>query len=286
MSWAIQRLPVSRVNSSVCIVAIDVGNTAVKLAVRRGDATVEHSIGLTTQGWCEAALTRVQESLSCEVARWRVASVHEAAATRLLAAIKNAKQDADVKIVSRADVPMTMDVDFPDQLGIDRLLSAYATWNRWQQPSVVIDAGSAVTIDWVDDCGRYCGGVILPGLNLQSRALAIGTAALPQVSWQSDVNWQSDRPIPLPAKNTSDAIRSGILVGTAAAIDAFVDNYRELSGRGQRESVRIVLTGGDSLALSPRIRNSHQVVANLVCRGLLDLPCVSSTVQESSADLS
>jgi type III pantothenate kinase len=145
------------------------------------------------------------------------------------------------------------------------LLSAFAATSRHDPPAVIIDAGSAVTVDWVCGRRRFCGGAILPGLDLQSRALASGTEALPEI------RWGGDHPIRLPAKNTEDAIRSGILAGMSASIDALIERYREAAGLAAKE-IRVVLTGGDGPAISPHLRHIHQLAPNLVCRGLLDLP--------------
>ena len=57
----------------------------------------------------------------------------------------------------------------PDRVGIDRLLSAYAVVRRCESPAVIVDAGSAVTVDWVDAAGCFCGGAILPGFNTSPR---------------------------------------------------------------------------------------------------------------------
>ncbi len=289
-------------NPAACIVAVDVGNTAVKLAVQRHDSmgqpavarnpiaecfVIDHSILIHQTHWEQLAIQWVRDQLGCKQMQWRIASVHRRAASRLVDAIRQASPSATIDLVAFGDVPMRVAVDDPGRLGIDRLLSAYAA-GRWLKerrlgerkvkrhapdpggPMVVVDAGSAVTIDWVDAVGTFCGGVILPGLALQSSVLATGTDALPQI------DWAESRSVHLPATNTADAIYAGILVGVAAAIDGFVDRYLEVWKResGSIETmdhVELVLTGGDSAALSAHVRHPHLQTPNLVCRGLLDL---------------
>ena len=252
-------------SDEVCIVAVDVGNSAVKFAVRRGETIVDHTIGMNSARWEQTAIQWARQQLGCGHWHWRIASVHGAAANRLSSAIDQFELDATVQRVTRHEVPMDLDIDHPDSLGIDRLLSAYAVSNRVELPAVIVDAGSAVTVDWVNAQGCFCGGAILPGLGLQSTALATGTEALPQIDWNSETV------IRLPAKNTTDAIHSGILTGIAAAIDALIHHYREFAGLAEN-AIPVVMTGGDGPAISPYLRHSHQVMPNLVCRGLFDLP--------------
>jgi type III pantothenate kinase len=253
------------VNADVCVVAVDVGNSAVKIAVRREQSIVDHSIRIGSARWEQAAIEWVRDQLGCNQTGWRIASVHRSAAIQLENAICDSYADASIHLVTRHDVPMRVDVDHPDQLGIDRLLNAYAARTRIDTPAVVIDAGSAVTVDWVSEAGHFCGGAILPGLGLQAKALATGTDVLPEIEWTGE------SAIQLPGKNTADAIRSGILAGTAAGVDGLIERYRNIAGVKAGE-VPVVLTGGDGPRISPHLRHLHQIMPNLVCRGLLDLP--------------
>lgn len=252
-------------NTTACTVAVDVGNTAVKLGVQRSDSVIDHAILIGESRWERSTIEWVHDQLGCRDSRWRIASVHRRAAEHLVDSIADAEPQATIDLVTYHDVPMEVAVDAPERLGIDRLLSAYAAYRKWGSPLVVVDAGSAVTVDWVDDRGRFCGGAILPGLGLQARALATGTDALPEIKWTPGGR------LSFPAKNTADAIYGGILLGVAAAIDSLADRYFQGS-QGKRASVGLVLTGGDAAALSPHLRRSHHQVPNLVCRGLLSLP--------------
>ncbi len=256
---------------NVCTVAVDVGNTAVKLCVRQSGDLVDHSIQIDQGRWHHAAIDWVRDRLGCQCTFWRIASVHRRAAGRLIESLGEDLPDASINLVTYRDVPMDVCVDQPDVLGIDRLLSAYAaTQIQAAQdhagPLVVVDAGSAVTVDLVDAEGSFRGGAILPGLNLQARALATGTDALPQIQWQSHGD------VKTPATNTADAIHAGILIGVASAIDGLAEKYLRNFRIVEPTSPRLILTGGDSLALSPHVRTPHVQRPNLVCRGLLNLP--------------
>jgi type III pantothenate kinase len=247
------------------MVAIDVGNSAVKIAMLLGDTVVDDAIRIGPRGWEQLAVDWVRKRLDEDNTIWRVASVHQAAAGLLDRAIRESNPDAIIELVSRHEVPMQTNVDHPDRLGIDRLLSAYAAANRFGPPVVVVDAGSAVTVDWIDGQGHFCGGAILPGLGLQSRSLQRETEALPELQWDGELELR------LPAQNTNDAIRSGILIGISAAIDELIIRYCDAAG-AQIGEIQVALTGGDAATLSRNLQHAHQVVPNLVCRGLLDLP--------------
>lgn len=252
-------------SAHLCVVGVDVGNSAVKLAVQRDATVVDYAVEFAADGWHESVITWASEQLAGQSAEWRIASVHHAATEQLELAIRRSDLDASIRLVTRHDVPMRVDVDHPDRVGIDRVLSAFAARSRHDSPAVVIDAGSAVTVDWVNEEGDFCGGAILPGIGLQARALASGTDKLPAIEWSSEDEIQ------LPAKNTADAIRSGILAGIAAGVDGLIERYRQSSSVEIGQS-QVVLTGGDGPRISRHLRHLHTIRPNLVCRGLLDLP--------------
>ncbi len=260
------------------MVAVDVGNSAVKLCVRREDTSstnasdlIDFRVPIDQHDWPQTVIQWVRDHVGCRQSRWRIASVHRSAAKTLDDAISRSESDqesiAAVDFITRQDVPMKAMVDQPDRLGIDRLLSAFGAFQQINAPMTIVDAGSAVTIDWVNAKGEFCGGAILPGLRMQAAALAKGTDALPEIDWQS---WNYH---PQAASNTIDAIRLGLITGVTAAIDRLSLIYGASTvNSGVNSGVNLVLTGGDAEAISPFVEHAHTVVPNLVCRGLLDLP--------------
>lgn len=264
------------------MVAIDVGNSSVKLAASTGDSIRDHAIRHSSPRWEESVLEWVTALFGDQPILWRLASVRRSTANQLSDAICERAASSSIQFVTHQHIPMPVAVDHPDRLGIDRLLSAYAASRRYKLPAVVVDAGSAVTVDWISDRGCFDGGAILPGLGLQARSLATETEALPQLQWDQP------RPLLVPAKNTGDAIHGGILVGISAAIDELIVRYRQAS-QVHQDQLQVVVTGGDAPTISPLLRHNHLVVPNLVCRGLLDLPrsigmASESVSRKSSAD--
>lgn len=126
------------------------------------------------------------------------------------------------RITSFTQLTLDLDVETPERVGIDRLLGAVAT-NRLRNPgqgAIVVDSGTATTVNLITPTGTFSGGAILPGLALGGLALNHYTAMLPHVPASELVHGT----ISPAGKNTWDAIRSGVLYGQVGAI-------RELSAQ-------------------------------------------------------
>lgn len=122
----------------------------------------------------------------------------------------------------------------PDGVGSDRLANAFAVWKTCETDAVVVDIGTALTMDVVSGEGRFLGGAIVPGIEMAADALHEKTALLPRVV---------PRPGPsVLGKDTVSAICSGLTHGYAALIRGLVENLREELALST--GIRIVLTGG------------------------------------------
>lgn len=152
---------------------------------------------------------------------------------------------------SPAALPLTVDVEKPAAVGIDRLLNAVAA-NARRQPhnaAIVVDAGSAVTVDQVSADGHFQGGAIFPGLRLMSRALHDYTALLPVV--------EVTQPAVMPARSTVTAIQAGVFWAVAGGIAALVRQLTETDEEhpSAQQGTEIFLTGGDALILEQPLRS-------------------------------
>jgi type III pantothenate kinase len=172
--------------------------------------------------------------------QWVVASVNPGRTERLRAWIV-ARGDHFFHLRHASQLPLRIDLDQPDKVGIDRLLNAVAVTRR-EKPgrgSVLIDAGSAVTVDWLDENHAYCGGSIFPGMDLMAKALHGYTALLPQVTLSL--------PIPeLPAKATIPAMQAGIFLAVIGGIREAVRLYAERAA----VSPRVYFSGGQAPMLA------------------------------------
>ncbi len=264
-------------NRPAVVIAVDIGNTAVKLiaSFRDSDRRLRQSFRLSDAKWLESFARWLESNVekSSADAQLLIASVNGRAKDPLLKMIATRFQGLSLRSISFADVPMPVDVMHPERVGIDRLLSALAAKNNYSAPIVVIDAGSAVTVDLVDHRGHFLGGAILPGLHLQASALSMGTDALPVIHWDGTVESLSPQDFS-PGKNTSHAIRLGVLTSVTAAIDQLIGRYQKhlaaLSPNGCG-NISVVLCGGDASLISPHITHRHELRDHLVCEGILAL---------------
>ncbi len=132
----------------------------------------------------------------------------------------------------RTGVPVLM--DNPREVGADRILNALAAAHRYDGPTIVVDFGTATTYDVVTAAGQYVGGAIAPGIEISLEALGRRGAQLRKVELL--------RPRSVIAKNTVEALQSGMLFGFAAQVEGLVARMiRELGV--DPESVNVVATG-------------------------------------------
>ena len=157
---------------------------------------------------------------------------------------------------STADTPLDIAYRTPGTLGSDRLAAAVGAWDI--QPGknlLVIDAGSAITIDFVSRNGTYHGGNIAPGIKMRLKALHQFTGRLPMVEKEGDT--------PTFGYDTETAIRSGVLKGIAHEIDGYIEETRSKYG-----DIFVFLTGGDENSLKNMIKSRIFADKYLVARGL------------------
>ncbi len=141
------------------------------------------------------------------------------------------------RMLTYADLPLRIDVAAPDKVGIDRLLGAVAAnrLRRPDSPTVVVDLGSAITVDWITADGAFAGGAILPGIAMSARALHDQTDVLPHLAKRILEN----PPDPL-GKSTTAAIESGLFWGAIGGVLEVVRRLREAQGA----EPTVFLTGG------------------------------------------
>lgn len=181
------------------------------------------------------------------------------------------KRHERVRVIDRhQQIPIVVAVEKPEQVGLDRLFDAVAVVHRHQRekaiPAILIDAGSAVTVDLVDDRGAFRGGAILPGVRLQSQALHEYTAKLPRVDLR--------RPLPpVPGTSTLTAIRSGIYASLVGGIHWLCQQYRPIVA----EAPRIFITGGDAELLRPALPDHATLCPDMTLEGLRVASLASDT---------
>ena len=147
-------------------------------------------------------------------------------------------------------------MDVPSQVGSDRIVIAVAALAEYTAPLILMDLGTATTIEVVEPDNVYLGGIIFPGVRVSLDALTSRTSQLPGISL--------DKPKQVIGKNTVDCMRSGMMYGTAAMLDGLVDRIEEELGH----TSTIIATGGLAQFITPLCKHDIILEKNLLLKGL------------------
>ena len=151
---------------------------------------------------------------------------------------------------------LNIHVDVPSQVGSDRIVIAVAALAEYKAPLILLDLGTATTIEAVEPDNIYMGGVIIPGVRVSLDALTSRAAQLPGISL--------DKPKQVIGKNTVDCMRSGMMYGTAAMIDGVVDRMDEELGH----RCTLIATGGLAQFITPLCKREIILEKDLLLKGL------------------
>ncbi len=167
--------------------------------------------------------------------------------------------DCDALVVGDdgVDIGAEVNVDRPDEVGADRVVNAVAAFAAYGGPLLVLDFGTATTLDLVGETGAYQGGVIAPGVNLSLDALQAAAAKLPRV----DVA----RPEKVVGTNTISAMQSGIYYGYASMIEGLIQRIRDETAM---RDLPAIATGGLASVFAPACPSIQHVDSDLTLRGL------------------
>jgi type III pantothenate kinase len=232
------------------ILAIDVGNTRIKGAVFEDANLLETFVFLKTQ--LQVSIENILNKHK-KVSNIVVASVSDLDKQTFL----DFEELVKIHFVSHNDpFPFINRYETPKTLGIDRLVLATGATLRFpKQNRLVIDAGTCVTYDFIDENNSYLGGAISPGLRLRYEALHNYTAKLPLLTLEN--------PEHLIGKSTSESIHSGVVNGLVFEIDSFIADYKALYS-----NFIIILTGGDAEFLAKRLKNTVFANSNFLLESL------------------
>jgi type III pantothenate kinase len=147
----------------------------------------------------------------------------------------------------------------PRRLGVDRWVAMIGAFAEFGGSVCIVDAGTAITVDSLDESGRHLGGVIAPGYRLMLGSLASGTSdldpnAAPPEALAGDIF----------ATDTLPAIQRGAAYAMAALVDRVVTEAEKSLSSGSH----LVLTGGDAEMIQPLLEHDSKLVADLILRGL------------------
>ncbi|MCX5710342.1 MAG: type III pantothenate kinase [Candidatus Omnitrophica bacterium] len=235
------------------LLAVDIGNTNITFGLFRGKRLFRR-FDIPTRGYSRGKLKNllkkaaVEGSIVCSVVP---------AATRVLARDLSALTGSRPYIIGKDIwVPIKNLYRKPKEVGQDRLVNAYTAARLYGAPAIVVDCGTAVTLDVVSRNTEYLGGMILPGLGISLDALYERTALLPKV--------KLTHPGKLIGRDTRSSILSGLVYGLAASIDELSRRIKQKIGR----NALVIATGGN-IGLIKRYCNSiSEVDPDLTLKGL------------------
>ena len=232
------------------VLAVDVGNTRAKFGLFR---VVSHSNVEPVR--IAACLIDPARNPSSDLKIWLASQSDSAPDSTILAGSDPDVRDrmlnnwpssiaAPFVVDTFHQIPISIDVDVPERVGIDRLLNAHAVRCLCERDRsvVIVDSGTATTVDLVTSDGTFRGGSILPGLRLSAMALHDYTARLPLL----DVDEDRDVLPVVPGRNTRQAIEAGLFVGQLGAVRELVQRLSAAARDqfGETTATRVVISGG------------------------------------------
>ncbi|MDR4506839.1 MAG: type III pantothenate kinase [Candidatus Brocadiaceae bacterium] len=238
--------------------ALDIGNTNVHIGVFDGkDLQSTHSVKSAPLDAVTTGISAIMKHPAYgHMQAIIVSSVHPKAEAVV---VKYFLESFRIKpqIIGK-DIPLPLSVltEKPETVGADRLLNALAAFEHTKTRTVIVDAGTAITIDGVNERGDFLGGVIVPGMEIASKALGEHTSLLPTVS--------ICKPGQVLGKNTVSAINSGVYWGTIGMVRYLITLLCE----ELEYQPSVIVTGGYAEILAPEIESVTAVSPHLTLKGI------------------
>jgi len=245
------------------IIAVDAGNARIKLGLftaGNGDDFPRPAATLALCGrrpdW--ERIAGWLKEVSQQHLGWWIGSVNRPATTRLLDWLRSRRPADAMTLLSAGDLPLDVKLQRPDMVGVDRLIDAVAA-NRLRLPgrqAVVVDVGTAITVDLLSAEGAFLGGSILPGIAMAARALNEFTDMLPLIEMS-----ELESPPSAVGTATVAAMRSGLFWGAVGAIRQLIE---QMAG----DSPQVFLTGGAGPAVAELLGPDARHVPHLTLAGI------------------
>jgi type III pantothenate kinase len=242
-----------------CLIAFAVGNTRVRFGLFRG-CDLDEARSAPADA-VDEVIKAVMTFGSAQSVPAVVASVNAPASDVLTKALVERAGLRVLRIGSDVPIPLRHRLDDASTLGQDRALCALAAYKRAEQACVVVDAGTAVTVDFIDGEGVFQGGVIAPGLQMMLDSLHERTAALPSIRFE--------RPDASRGPFGLDT-RHAMLLGATNAVRGLVRETIEQFASAYGAYPQIIATGGDAGALFDGDDLIEHIVPDLQLFGIAD----------------
>lgn len=245
------------------LLAIDIGNTNIVIGCIKDDEIVFKARIATDR-------TRTSDQYGVEIKNMLEAfgvskeDVEDCIIASVVPPVFNSVQTGVLKVIGKQPMVvgpglktgLNIHVDIPSQVGSDLIVAAVAALAEYPAPLVLIDLGTATTIEVIEPENVFIGGLIFPGVMVSLDSLSSHAAQLPGISL--------DKPKKVIGKNTVDCMRSGMMYGTAAMLDGLIDRIAEELGH---EST-IIATGGLAQFIVPLCKHQIILEKELLLKGL------------------
>jgi type III pantothenate kinase len=239
------------------LLVLNLGNSRLAMgAFAAGELTRVQRIAHTQRGDWAGAIGDLWKQIEGRDAAIVAASVNPALDSALEDVVEQATGRRIVWVGKDLELPIAVLTDEPELTGVDRVLNIAAAYEQMGNACVVVDAGTAITIDACNDSGEFLGGAIAPGASLMLQALHDKTAALPRV--------ELAKPEDPWGKNTEQAILHGVYFGIRGMVKELVENYATALGQWPD----IIATGGDAQKLFGDWDLIHAISPDLTLYGI------------------
>ena len=248
------------------ILTIDIGNSNIVLGGVRGDEIVFEA-RLRTEATKTSDQYCVDLKILLDVYGVRPEEIEGSIISSVVPQVLNSFQTAIKKLTGKTSLVvgpgiktgLDIRLENPAQTGADLVVADVAALREHKPPLIVIDMGTATTMSVLDESGAHIGGCIIPGVRVSLDALTEKTALLPGM--------QLDRPKKAIGRNTIDAMRSGIMMGTACMLDGMVERMEQELGC----KTTVIATGGIAKFIVPLCKTPIIYDKDLLIKGLVAL---------------
>lgn len=246
------------------VITVDIGNSSIILGLFEdydlvGRASLKTQLSMTAEEYCDEIKNFLSTNGSKVNGVIISSVVQELTETLSLALSKSTGLDPLI-LGQNIDSGLSFDVLKPEEVGTDRIANVVGASRLYGEPVMVIDFGTATTISILKD-DTFIGGAIMPGLEMMAKALNNYTSRLPLINLNS-IDW--NKGIKALGKDTEKNIISGIIYGTAGAVERLIGEIESVEGC----RFKIVLTGGFSVIMAGFIRRDFCFDPDLTLKGL------------------
>lgn len=231
--------------------AIDIGNSLIKITIFRKNNKYKTLLLSKTSGLKSRLISHTKNRVFDSII---ISCVREKIPQDILSLQKYANKF--IHFSHQTPIPIKNCYGNPKKLGIDRLASAVGAFSLFPHKNcLIIDAGTAITIDLLNDKGEYLGGAISPGINTRFKSLADHTQKLPFLKLKN-LN-------PYPGKNTIDSIQNGVQLGLIYEVEGYINEIGKYF-----PDLHVLVTGGDYDFFVRNIKKPIFAEPNLIAIGL------------------